>query len=103
MIVRENWTGATGKFDRALRTALRQSVRGEEPSARARESLLRAAAAQRWQAAHQRPSRLKWRSAIRSWVIPSGLWRDLAPQALGSAQALMEILQAQLYRIHWVV
>ncbi|MGH2592091.1 MAG: hypothetical protein ACRDGG_01115 [Anaerolineae bacterium] len=103
MIVPENWTGATGKFDRVLRTALRQSVRGEEPSARVRESLLRAAAAQRWQAAHQRPSRSKWRSAVRSWVVPSGLWRDLAPPALGGAQALMEILQVQLHRNHWVV
>ncbi|MGH2592094.1 MAG: hypothetical protein ACRDGG_01130 [Anaerolineae bacterium] len=89
MIPCENGDFAMENFDRVLRAALRQGLRGQEPSARVRESLLRAAAAQ------NQPMPDYWHEAR------AGLWRDSGAQAPSSAQMLIDILHADLYRTAW--
>jgi len=99
MISYNNPDKSAGKFDQVLRVALRQSVRGEEPSTRVRELLLRAAAAQRLQQAplaQRRPSRPNWTVRARGWSISPGMWHDSVMLSPGNIRTTVETTNAQL-------
>jgi len=101
MIPCENGDFAMENFDRALRAALRQGLRGQEPSTRVRESLLRAAAAQNQPSARNAWSPAKQPMPDYRHEVRAGLWRDSDAQAPSSAQMLIDLLHADLYRTAW--
>ncbi len=95
--------GAISRFDRVMRAALHQSVHREEPPARVRESLLRAAAAQRRQPANRRPLKPNRAARTRRWAILSGLWRDSDPALPGDAWRMVEAVYVQMIRMRLVM
>lgn len=103
MISYHNQDRATGRFDQVLRAALRHNLRGEEPPARVRESLLRAAAVQRLQPADRRPLKSNRPARTRRWAILSGLWRDSSPPLLGDMWVTIEVANAHVMRMRFLM
>ena len=102
MTSRSRLSLAGGEFDETLRAVLRESVLGEEPSARVRRALLRAAA-------NRRQPVDTPRSAMDQGLVRHprygrlSAWREWEFQAAAHSLATQGMLQAHLLKLRLVM
>ena len=102
MISRDRRNKVTDEFDETLRAVLRDNVCREEPSARVRQAVLRAAAAERRRSVDTSWSSIDQRLVSVPPCAQSGMWRNWDAQSAVGSSVMLGMLQAHLLRLRFV-